>query len=423
MVRTRSRSLLTQQTPESKPYYAFAGGWYSGHTYERQTDPCSQNTSTHCGYDIETGRNKPCRGCRTRIYCAAACGDTLHYASGKKGNPCPSAKTMIHARDTGATTGFACKYTGVNAEFLQSLSENQVATMAGIPNGPTVYEQLLVGAQKPNDSNWTGVGKGFCEEVENLDKVIHKNGETCYRYLARKVNEATAKQKSTDFCKSKLSAIKSELCTRENIGKSEYDRIAGEYCEKEGQKDEWCSCYNAFKGKCKTNPADFAGCEGVKAEHDRLLKDIPQDQLSGSVVQQFEERMYCRNNVCKITDGFKPDGADKCDMNLQLCIQDVKVAGHLVDSGINVTCNNKQETGGGGGGDTDITSSDEYDTDEGGGGGGGGGGKRPGKGAKGKDDDGAMTRKLLLGGGVGGLSSSICCCMILILVLVMMMGK
>ena len=357
-----SRKHIYSDAPQSEPYYAFAAGWYSGHTYERQTDPCFQNTTDHCSYDIETSRNKPCGGCRTRIYCAAACGDTLHYANGKKGNPCPEAQKMIHARDTGGQSGFACKYTGVNAEFLQSLSENQIATMAGLPNGPTVYEQLLVGTQKSNDNDWTGVGKGFCENVENLDKVIHKNGETCYRYLARKVNEATAKQKAIDFCKMTPLAIKSELCTRENLGEDEYRRLAGVYCDTEdGKKDNWCACYNAYKGKCKgADYANYAGCEGVKTEHDRLLADIPSDQLTGSVRQQFEERMHCRNNVCKITDGFKPEGSDACEMNLQLCIQDVKVAGHLVDSGIDVTCNNTQniDKGGGGEGGNDITKDD-----------------------------------------------------------------
>jgi len=65
------------------------------------------------------------------------------------------------------------------------------------------------------------------------------------------------------------------------------------------------------------------------------------------VRQQLTDRMHCRNNVCKIMDGFKPDGADKCDLNLNLCIQDVNVAGHLVDSGVQLTCNNTMNTGSG----------------------------------------------------------------------------
>jgi len=34
---------------------------------------------------------------------------------------------------------------------------------------------------------------------------------------------------------------------------------------------------------------------------------------------------------------------DNCALNLQVCVQDVKVAGHLVDSGIEVKCEQKQE--------------------------------------------------------------------------------
>ena len=377
-------------------YATFAAGWYSGHNYEHKSHGCNRDESKNCAADVETGRHKPCRGCRTRIYCAKACGNTLQYQAGKKGNPCVEADSQIYASETGGTTGFVCLYNNVTAKFLKKMSANHIATHGGLKGGSSTYKQLLIGQSKPNKHNYSSKGKGFCEQTKNLDQVIHQNGDTCYRYLAKEVNEATAKQKAIDFCKSRPSAIKSELCTRENLGKAEYDRLAGVYCDGGGVKDMWCACYNAFKGKCKTNPTAFAGCVGVKREHDKLIGDIPTDQMSGTVRQQFEERMHCRNNVCKITDGFKPDGADKCDMNLQLCIQDVDVAGHLVKSGVSLTCNNKQVTGGG---DTDKK------IDGVGGGGGGGSGNR-------------RKRMLLVGGGITGLSMSVlCCCLILFLLI------
>lgn len=381
-------------------YPTYAAGWYSSHNYEHKSHGCNRDESKNCAADYETGRHKPCRRCRTRIYCAKACGNTLQYQDGKKGNPCAGADSQIYAKETGGKTGFVCLYNNVTANFLKKMSTNHIATHGGIKGGPSTYKQLLIGHNKTldNKKNYSSKGKGFCEQTKNLDQVIHQNGDTCYRYLAKEVNEATAKQKATDFCKSRPSAIKSELCTRENVGKAEYDRLAGVYCDGEGIKDMWCACYNAFKGKCKTNPTAYAGCDGVKSEHDKLIGDIPSDQLSGTVRQQFEERMHCRNNVCKITDGFKPDGADKCEMNLQLCIQDVDVAGHLVKSGINLTCNNKQVTGG--------DSDNDGDDSDSGGGGGSGGSKR--------------KRMLLIGGGFTGLSMSIlCCCLILILILVL----
>jgi len=395
-------------------YNVFAAGWYSGHTYEQKSDPCNRNEDTNCGADLELSRHKPCGGCRTRIYCASACGTTLEYTAGKKGNPCVQADTQIYGENTGGQTGFMCVYRSskINSEFLKNLSDDPIATVAGIKDGPTVYDQLLIGTQVPNRHNATSVGKGFCEQVDNVATVIHKNGDTCYRYLAKKVNETTAKQKAIDFCKANPNQIKTELCVRENLGKDEYERLAGQYCDtEEGGQDDWCSCYNAYKGKCLKSTS-LAGCQGVKAQHDELLKDIPDDQLTGTVRQQFEERMHCRNNVCKTTDAFKPEGSDKCEMNLQLCIQDVKVAGHLVESGISVVCNNKQETGGAGGGGTDVTKDDSYDETTGSGGGSGSGsGSGSGKSSKGGFE---LTKTSGIAGGVASSMFSMCCVILLI---------
>ena len=397
-------------------YYTFTAGWYKGgHDYEHKSHGCNFNESTHCGADLHTGSHKPCRGCRTRNYCARACGPKLHYTPSNKGNPCGDAvkenaayRGQFTAKNTGGTRGFVCVYdkkSYFKDDVLRKLSKNPVWTTSGIKEGPNTYEQLLVGTQKPNTRNYSSVGKGYCEQVDNLDKVINENGETCYRYLSRKVSAVAAKQKAADFCVKKLSAIKSELCTAENVGKTKYDELAGKYCETDdGKKDEWCACYNAFSGKCAgPDGNDYAGCEGVKIEHKKLLEDIPPDQLTGSVKQQLGERMYCRNNVCKITDGFKPDGADKCDLNLNLCIQDVDVAGHLVDSGVELTCNNTMNTGSGENGSEALEGAGTGTGDD-------------------ADAD-AKKRTLIFGATTTLTSSSIsCCCLILIVIIIMMSG-
>lgn len=389
-------------------YYTFAAGWYKGgHNYEHKSHACNYNESLNCGADFETGRHKPCRGCRTRIYCAKACGDKLHFTESSRGNSCPNARSQFTAKSTGGQTGFVCVYNQADYfkdDVLRNISKNSHWTTSGLKGGPSNYEQLLVGTQKPNTKNHSSVGKGYCEQVDNLDKVIHHNGETCYRYLSRKVSAVAAKQKSADFCKKKLSAIKSELCTPETVGKTKYDELAGKYCETDdGKKDEWCACYNAFSGKCSgENPLDYAGCEGVKIEHKKIIDDIPPDQLSGSVKQQLTERMHCRNKVCKITDGFKPEGADKCDLNLNLCIQDVNVAGHLVDSGVQLTCNNTMNTGSG-----------EKDSE---------GTESEGAGATAKEDDGKKRRSLIFGATTATSSSISSCCLIILIVIILMMS-
>ena len=400
------KSGSTKKIQQPGNYYTFAAGWYKGHDVEQKSRDCSYSESEHCGATFETGRNKPCGGCRTRIYCAGACGNKLHFTESAKGNSCPDATRtnkawmgQFLAKDTGGQSGFVCVYKKADYfkdDVLRNLSKSSHWTTSGLKGGPSNYEQLLVGTQKPNTRNYSSVGKGYCEQVDNLDKVIHDNGETCYRYLARKVSTVAAKQKSADYCKKKLSAIKSELCTPENLGKTKHDALAGKYCETDdGKKDEWCACYNAFTGKCKQeNWAEYAGCEGVKNDHKKLIGDIPPDQLSGSVRQQLTDRMHCRNNVCKIMDGFKPDGADKCDLNLNLCIQDVNVAGHLIDSGVQLTCNNK---------DSEGTESE-------------------GAGATAKEDDGKKRRSLIFGATTATSSSISSCCLIILIVIILMMS-
>jgi len=389
----------------AEDYATFAAGWYAGASIETKSHALEYNEAKHCGANIELGRHKPRRRHRTRIYTAEACGSTLEYKPTVRGNPCPNAPVQIHAKDTGGQTGFTCLYPkpSITSDFIKDMSKNTIATTAGTDE-KSVYHQLLVGHQKPNALNISSVGKGFCEDAKNLNTEVADDGTTCYRYLSTKVNEATAKLKAADYCKSTPSAIKTELCMQENIGKDEHSRLAGVYCEGEGKNDEWCSCYNAFKGKCLTNPGDYAGCNTVKSAHDSLLADIPADQVTGTVRQQFEERMHCRANICKTTDAFKPDGSDECSMNLQLCIQDVKVAGHMVDSGITITCNNEQKTGGG---DAPV----EGEEDDGGG--------EPQKDTTRDTLMGIDKKTAKIGIGVtGSLSMSMCMCLLLVIVMV-----
>jgi len=199
-----------------------------------------------------------------------------------------------------------------------------------------------------------------------LNKVVSSDGQTCYSYLLGKVSEAAAKSKAQLYCPKHPQEIKTPTCSIENIGSELYQSVAAAYCEDAelgGPKDPWCACYNAYSGKCNQQNAgaNFAGCTDVNQKHQQLVDDIPTDQQTGTVLQQLEERKYCRDNVCKDASIFRPSGSDACDLKLQVCIQDAKVAGHLVESGVTLECNQSMNEGGGGGGK--------------GGGGKGGGGK------------------------------------------------
>lgn len=164
------------------------------------------------------------------------------------------------------------------------------------------------------------------------------------------------------YC-SKNDRIKSDAsCTEANLGTTLRKELIDTYCASEaGKIDGWCGCIHAKKGRCDlVNASDYAGCDEVNQAHDDLIEDIPDSALSGGVRQQLKERKHCRAKICDDPDRHVPEGAvDNCTLNLQVCVQDVKVAGHLVDSGIEVKCEQKQEvTTSGQDGETTVVSGD-----------------------------------------------------------------
>ena len=200
----------------------------------------------------------------------------------------------------------------------------------------------------------------FCKLSKNVFK--NPGGGICLEY-------DTAKTLAKEYC-SVGARIKTDgACTKNNLG-NHYTGVVDAYCSTAaGKSDMWCSCLHAKKGRCDLpNASEFAGCDDVNKAHNELIEDIPEDSLSGGVRQQLKERKHCRAKICSNPDAYIPDKAmDNCALNLQVCVQDVQVAGHLVDSGIDVSCN--QEQGGSGGGDVEKSKGKRNDYAKGGGGG------------------------------------------------------
>jgi len=224
------------------------------------------------------------------------------------------------------------------------------------------WEQVLVGSEMQlEDGPYPASTGGFCEDVKNLNKVVSSDGQTCFGYLQGRLGDAAAKGRAVTYCENNPEQVKTTACSSESLGKEAYERIASLFCEDAdlgGPSDDFCACYNAYKGKCNRSDArEFAGCSGVNQKHNELLSDLP-DTLSGGARQQLEERKFCRNNVCTSGTRFKPSGSDACEMNLQVCINDINVRGNLQDVGINVVCDQDMDNGGsqiGGGSRTDDT--------------------------------------------------------------------
>jgi hypothetical protein len=191
-----------------------------------------------------------------------------------------------------------------------------------------------------NLRSYTTVREAFCK----MDKNVFKNvggGVMCSTFDDSK---ALAKQ----YCGTGDRIASDAACTLENLGTTAHKQLVETYCSSDaGKSDEWCGCIHAKKGRCDlSNASEYAGCDVVNAAHEDLIADIPQESLSGGVRRQLQERKHCRAKICDDPNRHVPDGAmDNCALNLQVCIQDVDVKGHLVDSGIDITCNNEQNNG------------------------------------------------------------------------------
>ena len=197
---------------------------------------------------------------------------------------------------------------------------------------------------KPDGKGYLQLREAFCK----LDKNVFKNiggDTTCSAY-------DSGKTLMKQYCGAGHKIKSDAVCTEANLGTTVHKELVQSYCSSgDGKSDDWCGCIHAKKGKCDLSDAsEYAGCDLVNAAHEDLIGDIPSESLSGGVRRQLGERKHCRAKICDDPDRYVPGGAmDNCTLNLQVCVQDVKVAGHLVDSGIEVNCNNKQNVGEDGG--------------------------------------------------------------------------
>lgn len=386
------------------------------------------NFSGHCSGSFVIGTHKPKKCCKkkTRFHCIHGCSSNIQYKSGTGGHPCTGAshieqipinisgstdKTGGLRAEFGNPPGAAwCRWDSMDAATLKSMSGDDKYLTGGI-SGYSVWDQLVIGLKK---GSYNGEGSGFCEDANNIRQVVHNDGSTCYDVLARKVNEAAAKQKATTYCEQNLAEMKTDECSSDKLGDDKYIDLMKKYCETaDGLSDEWCACYNAWQGKCdKSNASDYAGCTTVNASHNALINDIPEDALSGGTRQQLKERKHCRAKICDRPESWQPPNVmDNCNLNLQVCIQDVKVAGHLVDSGIEIKCDNTQNVGG---------SNESTDVNGGTKGGGFFGGAVKYQGQGGTT---TINRNYIVSGGLGVTSSSVVSSMCCVLALAVMMGS
>ena len=141
------------------------------------------------------------------------------------------------------------------------------------------------------------------------------------------------------------SRIKTDTtCSSNEIGTQLYDELATKWCKKH-KNDSWCRCYNAINGVCELDPA-AAGCSTAQVEHDLIVKDLPDSRAGTMARRALEARMHCRGRVCaNAGDTYLPEQRPDCALNLDFCVQELNVGGHIVDSEITMNCDIEQDAG------------------------------------------------------------------------------
>jgi hypothetical protein len=177
----------------------------------------------------------------------------------------------------------------------------------------------------------TRVADEFCKKPENLPKRI--STEMTCKKLDSTMNT------TKEYCKLEEKGTwnlrTKQECSPENLGRF-YEEVSSAFCDKHPD-DEWCSCYNVKSGVCSKKPS-AAGCAKMQEEHDAIIKSLPEDKIGEQARRALNNRKTCRALVCS-GDKFIPQNLPGCELNISMCIQDVTIGGHAVDTGINIECN------------------------------------------------------------------------------------
>ena len=239
---------------------AYAKVWLPGldNSWEHNQH-CPSDFSNNCGGWVwESNRvARTWGGTQTRARCAGICSGAIQYASGQTGNPCDGADNIRHINPSenlngGAKGALECTFNSIDANKLKGMSGNVKLTNSSIDGGGSVYEQLLFGVRV---GGYNTENQGFCENADNLEKVVDNNGDTCYKKIVKKLGEAVGKQKGI------------------------------EYCNNDANKtDPKCKCINVsgsnFVENCRNNPS-WAGCSEIITAADKYASVGVLQSLTG----------------------------------------------------------------------------------------------------------------------------------------------
>ena len=254
-----------------------AGGCDDAHTLSRHRKGrrgrrrhwCIRDSSNNLKYRPDGGGHNPCRGVGRPRYVGGgvhAHGYWRNY--GGKGR-----------NFRGAPFGLRCEGVRINDGVLRSWSGNGHILATGVNDSrggfKNLWEQAVFGIQ--TDVGSTG---GYCANIDNLNRVVHRNGSTCFDTIK---NAAQRKTKGIQFCKRHP---RDRKCKCINVSGSNF--VA--HCKKNPKLP---GCDEVIKGIKEFEKAGLKSATGLFGNSDCIVPGI----CSGDVFQPLSSVPACANKT------------------------------------------------------------------------------------------------------------------------------
>lgn len=254
--------------------------------------------SSSCGGSEAMSVNRKGRSGKRRYWCIKRNSGRLKYLEGGGGgNPCTGVGDphfiggglQQHGKQvnySGKSRNFknalfAVKCRGVNVtdKKLRSWSDNHRTLSAGANDSRGGFKNLWTQAAFGIVTD-AGSAKGYCANINNLNKVIKKNGDTCFDSIK---NAAERKTKGIQFCKKNP---KDPKCKCINVSGSGFI----EYCKKNPTLP---GCKEVIKGIADFEKAGLKSATGLFGNADCIVPNI----CSGDVFQPLSSISACANKT------------------------------------------------------------------------------------------------------------------------------
>ena len=252
-----------------------AGGCDDAHTLSRARKGgkgsrrhwCIRDTSDNLKYRPDGGGHNPCKGFGAR-----------YVGGGMDGNGNWRDYTGKSTNYKNAPFALRCEGVNVTDGALRSWSGNDQMLTAGVNDNrggfKSLYQQAVFGVEVPS-----GRTDGYCANVNNLNKVIHNNGQTCFDTIQ---SEAQRKTQGILFCKQNPTDPK---CKCINVSGAGFV----DHCRKNPTLP---GCVEVLKGITEFEKAGLKSATGLFGNADCIVPDI-----CGGVYQPLGGMPPCANKT------------------------------------------------------------------------------------------------------------------------------